>query len=87
MDSGGRVYAVNVDTVESDLTKLSKEQLLNDVLSGVPVEIETTWSHGETASLGNIARRGQLAVTLLCTVFGLLLLESFLAWRFGHHAQ
>ncbi|MEA3341047.1 MAG: hypothetical protein U9R15_13875, partial [Chloroflexota bacterium] len=68
-------------------TKLAEEPLLNEVLAGVPVEIETTWSHGKTASLGPIARRGHLAVALLYAVFGLLLLESFLAWRFGHHAQ
>ncbi|MBN2296295.1 MAG: BatA domain-containing protein [Pirellulales bacterium] len=86
-DGGSRDYAVNIDTVESDLTKLTEEQLRNDVLAGVPIEIETTWSHGETETLGPIARRGRLAVTLLYTVFGLLLLESYLAWRFGHHVQ
>ena len=86
-DAGGLLYAVNVDTVESDLTKLAEEQLRVDVLGGVPVEIQTTWSHSQAAPISPLARRGQLAVALLYTVFALLLLESFLAWRFGHHAQ
>ena len=85
-DYGSLVYAVNVDTVESDLTKLSEEQLRDDVLAGVPVEIQATWSRTEAAPLSPIARRGQLAVSLLYAVFGLLLLESFLAWRFGYHS-
>ena len=85
-DYGSLVYAVNVDTVESDLTKLSEKQLRDDVLAGVPFEIQATWSHTEAAPLSPISRRSQLAVVLLYAVFGLLLLESFLAWRFGHHS-
>lgn len=80
------VYAVNIDTVESDLTTLSEEQLRSGVFAGVPIEYQTTWSRSEAAPLSPIARRGQLAAALLYAVFALLLLESFLAWRFGHHS-
>ena len=34
-----------------------------------------------------IARPGQLHVSLLYAVLGLLFAETFLAWRFGHHAS
>jgi hypothetical protein len=81
-------FAVNVDTAESDLTPLSADQLRREVWPGVPLRYQTTWENAERQSLrGPIGRGGRLPAEMLCVVLGLLLLETFLAWRFGHHAR
>ena len=72
--SAGRAnsYAVNVDTVESDLEKLSEEQLRAEVLPGVPLDYQTTWQAAADASPSGLGRRATLARALLYAVLVLL---------------
>ena len=91
--SPSELFAVNVDTVESDLTKLTAEQLREGVWSGIPFETsrenldeEPVRRIGGTTAGGTTAGgRGTLSKELLYAVLGLVFLETFLAWRFGHH--
>jgi hypothetical protein len=77
------LFAVNVDTVESDLTKLTAEQLRQGLWSGTP--FETSRENLEVEPIRRIGRRGTLSKELLYAALGLLFVETFLAWRFGHH--
>jgi len=78
-------FAVNVDTVESDLTQLSIEQLQNEVWADVPFVHQTTWQDGSPAVADPIVRTGRMCVWLLYGVLLLLFTETFMAWRFGYH--
>ena len=78
-------YAVNVDTVESDLAKLTPEELRDEVLPDVPFVCQTSWDAGDEEPVAPIRRSGGLAKALLYAALVLLLVETFLAWRFGHH--
>ncbi|MBN1591159.1 MAG: hypothetical protein JW888_16725, partial [Pirellulales bacterium] len=78
-------FGVNVDTRESDLDKLTEEQLREEVWPGVTFDYQTTWQESDQPSPEPIERRGNTARWLLCGVLALLLVETFLGWRFGHH--
>ncbi|MGA2797605.1 MAG: VWA domain-containing protein [Thermoguttaceae bacterium] len=80
------LFAVNVDTAESDLAQLSPDELQTDVWPGVAFLHQTAWQNaGRTAIGASLAGAGS-QVELLYLVLGLLFLETFLAWRFGYHA-
>ncbi len=84
--SRSETFAVNVDPAESDLAKITSEQLRDDVWPGVPFLHETTWQ-GLEASPGTAGGRpSPLTKGLLYAVLGLLLAETYLARRFGHYA-
>jgi hypothetical protein len=69
-------YAVNVDTAESDLTRLGADEL--------PKEFTTHRNDSlDAADLPAIGQRSGLHKLLLYAALGLLFLESFLAWRFA----
>jgi hypothetical protein len=73
-------FAVNVDTSESDLTKLAPEDLPKEFMAhkrSNPDEIESP----------GIANRSGLHKNLLYGVLGLLFVEGFLAWWFGRGAK
>jgi len=76
---------VNVDPAESDLAPITAEELRDEVWPGVPLSCETTWQDKEETGLGRPGRSSGLAQGLLYGVFVLLLVETFLARRFGHH--
>ena len=77
------LLAVNVDTVESNLEKLTEEQLRAEVLPGVAFDYQTTWEAAADASSGVIGRRATLARPLLYAVLAMLFVETFLAWKYG----
>jgi len=80
-------FAVNLMTAESDLTRISADELQNEVWPGLPLDYETSWQ-GDGAPLPSTAGpSGQLYVGLLYAVVALLLLESILAWRFGFNVR
>ena len=74
-----RLFAVNVDTRESMLAALDRTALLNGI--NLPVRVI---EGGKSDDL-QIAKTGSadIAPTLLCFVIALLLLEMWLAMRFG----
>jgi hypothetical protein len=85
--SRSQQFAVNVNTVESDLTPIGEDELQKDVWPDTAFSYQTTLQNDDARRPGPIARPGRLHVELLYVVLGLLFAESFLAWRFGHHAR
>lgn len=80
------VFAVNVDPKEGDLAKLSETELRRGLLADVPFQLHGD-GHRLAAQPESVAKRsGGLAKPLLYLLLGLLLLETYLARRFGHHA-
>jgi hypothetical protein len=69
-------FAVNVDTSESDLTRLAADELP----SGFAIYRRDNADEGELPAIG---QRAGLHKLLLYAALGLLLCESFLAWRFA----
>ena len=80
-----QLFAVNLATVESDLTPISQDELQNEVWPGLPLDYETVWQVPGTPLVSPSGPSGQLHVDLLYAVVALLLVESLLAWRFGYN--
>jgi hypothetical protein len=76
-------FAANPDPAESDLAKLDQAGVERQ-LPGWNFTYLTNWRE-LTQSAVSVGRRGELHRPLLFGALGLLLLESFLAWKFGHH--
>jgi hypothetical protein len=76
-------FAANPDPQESDPAKLDKPGLERR-LPGWNFAYLTNWRE-LTHSAVSVGRRGELHRPFLIGALGLLLLESFLAWKFGHH--
>jgi hypothetical protein len=77
-------FAANPDPAESDPKKLDRRSL-SDALPG--------WNFDYRNDVGSlfddassVRQRGELHRPLLWAVLALLIVESVLAWRFGHHA-
>ncbi len=78
-------FAVNVDPAESDLAALTVEQLRSELWPGIPFVHQTSWQHFDRPVFGRTSRSSPWAKELLSGVLMLLLVETFLARRFGHH--
>jgi hypothetical protein len=78
-------FGVNVDTVESDLAKVTEAHLREQVWPGVAFDYRTTWKASNGPSAEPTLHRSAPARWLLFGALILLLVETFLAWRFGHH--
>lgn len=78
-------FAANPDPVESEMAKLD-EAALGEILPGWKVIYvhPSDWK-ALTRDAASVGRRGELHRPMLYAVLVLLLVESFLAWRFGHH--
>jgi hypothetical protein len=77
-------FAANTDPAESDPAKLDRAGLA-DALPGWSFAYLTNWKE-LTGNAKSVSRRGELHRSLLYGVLTLLIVESILAWRFGHHA-
>lgn len=77
------VYAVNVDTRESDLTQLDTAELRDAVWQGVSFEHRTNWQDLVDRPDEQIARRGALHRALLLAALGLMLADSLCGFWFG----
>jgi hypothetical protein len=78
------LFAVNVDPRESDLARIEPDEL-RELLPSWRFVYLTNWqaiASGRTSVTGN---RGELHRYLLFAALLLLLVESFLAWKFGHY--
>ncbi|MBN1910086.1 MAG: BatA domain-containing protein [Pirellulales bacterium] len=82
-----QILAVNVDPAESNLAKLSQQELRDEIWPGVAFDYQTTWHEPTAPEAVPVTRRGSLARGFLYLLLGLLLSETFLAWRFGHHTN
>jgi hypothetical protein len=76
-------FAANPNPAESDLTKLDRAALA-DAVPGWNF-LYLTNSRELTEDSRSVGRRGELHRPLLYSLLALLLVEAFLAWRFGHH--
>ena len=76
-------FSANPDPAESDLTKLDRSAL-EQKLPGWRFDVLTNGPE-LSQSAAAVSRRGELHRPLLFGALALLLLESFLAWKFGHH--
>lgn len=81
-------FAVNLDTIESDLTQIDPEELRSEVWPGIPFVHQTSWEDlGATGPRVPIRGSNRLHISLLYTVLALLFVETFVAWKTGHHQQ
>jgi hypothetical protein len=80
------LFAVNVDASEGDLSQLEADELTTGLWEGVDLLHQTTWQDLDERPTGEISQRSRLHRWLLYGVLGLLLVETFLARRFGHHS-
>ncbi len=78
-------FAANTDPAESDLAKLDRTAL-TQLLPGWNFVYLTNFRE-LTKDSSAVGRRGELHRSLLYAVVALLLFESFLAWKFGHHGS
>ncbi|AGA26203.1 BatA domain-containing protein [Singulisphaera acidiphila] len=79
------LFAANPNPAESDPTKLDQAGLAAAV-PGWNFAYMTNWKE-LSHNAGAVSRRGELHRPFLYGVLVLLLLESVLAWIFGHHAS
>jgi len=77
-------FAANPDPAESDPAKLDRQSLA-ETLPGWNFAYFTDWQ-SLTKNAASVSLRGELHRYLLYVVLALLLIESVLAWLFGHHA-
>ncbi|MBV8074806.1 MAG: BatA domain-containing protein [Planctomycetaceae bacterium] len=78
------LFAANPDPAESDPAKLDRTGLA-EAVPGWNFALFTNWRE-LLSNATPVSRRGELHRSLLYAVLVLLIAESILAWRFGHHA-
>jgi hypothetical protein len=77
-------FTANTNPAESDPAKLDRAGLA-DAMPGWSFAYLTNWKE-LTQSATSVSRRGELHRFLLYGVLMLLIVESILAWIYGHHA-
>ena len=78
------LFAVNVDTRESDLETVDEKTLHATTLAGIPYVRRSEWLEGPRDLADAAAERSGLASWLLVAILALLLVEPLLAWSFRH---
>jgi len=76
------LFAVNVDSRESDLRKLSEKQLQTELLADVEFEYRTRWQDFARSTDAMVSEQGHLTRWLLIATFCLVLVEQLMAWNF-----
>ncbi|WP_435016663.1 BatA domain-containing protein [Tundrisphaera sp. TA3] len=79
------LFAANPGSAESDPAKLDRAGLA-DAVPGWSFSYLTNW-RDLTDNASAVGRRGELHRPLLYALLAFLLIESTLAWRFGHHSR
>jgi hypothetical protein len=82
--SSDGVFAVNIDPHESDPAKLDHAGL-KEALPNWEFFYDNDW-RPLSSNASSVGQRGELHRPLLWAVLTLLIIESIVAWRFGHHA-
>lgn len=85
--SRSELFAVNVDTAESDLTPLGADALRDEVWPGVAFVHQTQWDASQQQPVATAIHASRLSKLLLYAVLGALFAETFLAWRLGYHSS
>ena len=75
-------YAVNVDTVESDLSALDEHAISRDLLPEADFRFLTGWSEAHQREIKGGAGRTSLTKWSLTAVLCLLMVDLLMAWRF-----
>ncbi|MBM83999.1 MAG: hypothetical protein CMJ78_25875 [Planctomycetaceae bacterium] len=78
------VFAANIDTRESDLSKLDEASMTQELFAGVDFEYLTDWKQLNSQTDSTSAERGGLTRWLLFAALGLLFVEQMMAWRFAY---
>ena len=86
MSARSQLYAVNVNTTESQLAAIDRTELQKNVWPDISLSYENAWQAEATHTSATIARPGQLHVGLLYALLALLLAETIVAWRFGYQS-
>jgi hypothetical protein len=73
-------FAVNLDTAESDLTKIDPKDPPPQFV------VRSTWQDSQQSQAGDVLARAPWNQSLLWGVLALLFAESFMAWQFGRGA-
>lgn len=81
------VFAVNVDPVESELAKISPEELQLDEWPGVPFFHQAGPRQAADKPVAGAGRRSQLPKWFLYMALAMLFSETYLARRFGHYSR
>jgi len=79
------LFAANPDPSESDPAKLDRAGLLEAVPGWKPTVL-TNW-RDLSQSATSVGRRGELHRPLLYALLAMLLVETLMAWWFGHHRR
>jgi Mg-chelatase subunit ChlD len=85
--AAAQAFAVNLNTVESDLEQVTPEELAQDVWPGVRYFHRTNWRDTDADVSDEIVVRSRLHLWLLVAAVGLLVTESFLNWFSGRYAR
>jgi len=83
-DGRREIFAVNVDTRESDLEWVDEKTLRSTTLAGIPYVHRSEWSEGQRDLADAAAESSGLSSWLLMAILALLLVEPLLAWSFRH---
>jgi hypothetical protein len=81
--AGDATFTADPDPAESDPAKLEKAGL-SEAVPGWKFTYLTNW-RDLTGNATSIGRHGELHRPLLFAVLALLIVESIMAWKFGHH--
>jgi hypothetical protein len=79
-------FAANTDPAESDLAKLDEAALRSQIPGWSFNYFDVANWKDLTGDAASVGRRGELHRPMLYAVLAFLLLESFLAWKFGHNS-
>lgn len=75
-------FAVNIDSAESNLTRIEKDELERELLAGVEFRHLTDWTTLERQTDGTRSEYSEATLILLHIVLYLLFVEQLLAWNF-----
>ncbi len=78
-----QTFAVNVDTVESDLAQVDADDLRNETWPEIPFVYQTSWQDIKGAGVDSPHGKQALHVDFLYAALALAFAEVFLAWKLG----
>lgn len=80
--SRSELFAVNLDSRESDLAKATEEELQTELFPGIEFTYLTEWREFRRRAESAATDRGSLTRWLLAAAFCLIIIEQMMAWKF-----